>query len=447
MINSLIVDSLNKVLEFSQNKLSKLFEESLLLPKLDWLIYASILGVFFLSAFASSDSIGYLALVTLLLTVVKILLKKGEELSPNIFEWFLILYFLFVVISLMGSSLFYLSLKGFLKTFTYLGFYFSLVQFFRKNTDKIPLTLFVIAFVASTQGIIGLFQNFSQVAEISTWQDVSNINPEDVMTRVYGTLHPYNPNLLGGYLVASLPSLIGSSILFLLNKNKFFGLLGTLLTLLTSYTLILTGCRGAYIGSFVIFASFFALMAKFIWDYNQQWLKSVYLSFLGFMVTVSAFIVLFVSSIRTRIFSIFAMRNDSSTSFRLNVYQSALQMFKDNWLVGIGVGNQNYREIYGLYMKTGFDALSAYCVFLEIAVESGIFALIAFVLFLTGTFYSAIKFIRGNKDVKSCVIVSTALISVVAVMLHGLVDTVFFRPQIQFVFWFMVSVISVSHKK
>ena len=78
MINSLIVDSLNKVLEFSQNKLSKLFEESLLLPKLDWLIYASILGVFFLSAFASSDSIGYLALVTLLLTVVKILLKKGD---------------------------------------------------------------------------------------------------------------------------------------------------------------------------------------------------------------------------------------------------------------------------------------------------------------------------------------------------------------------------------
>ena len=29
-------------------------------------------------------------------------------------------------------------------------------------------------------------------------------------------------------------------------------------------------------------------------------------------------------------------------------------------------------------MKTGFDALSAYNIYLEIAVESGIFALIAF---------------------------------------------------------------------
>ena len=56
-------------------------------------------------------------------------------------------------------------------------------------------------------------------------------------------------------------------------------------------------------------------------------------------------------------------------------------MFKDNWLLGIGVGNKNFREIYGLYMKTGFDALSAYNIYLETAVESGIFALIAFLGF------------------------------------------------------------------
>ena len=57
-------------------------------------------------------------------------------------------------------------------------------------------------------------------------------------------------------------------------------------------------------------------------------------------------------------------------------------MFKDNWLLGIGVGNQNFREIYGLYMKTGFDALSAYNIYLETAVESGIFALLAFLSFV-----------------------------------------------------------------
>lgn len=134
------------------------------------------------------------------------------------------------------------------------------------------------------------------------------------------------------------------------------------------------------------------------------------------------------------------MRQDSSNSFRFNVYNSSVEMFKDNWLLGIGVGNQNFREIYGLYMKTGFDALSAYNIFLEIGVESGIFALTAFVGFLITLIKNAVKFILKSSNTKDVIIVSTALISICAVCIHGLVDTVFFRPQIQFVFWTMVAV-------
>ena len=117
-------------------------------------------------------------------------------------------------------------------------------------------------------------------------------------------------------------------------------------------------------------------------------------------------------------------------------------MAKDNWLLGIGVGNQNFREIYGLYMRTGFDALSSYCVFLEIAVESGIFALLAFLAFLLTLAYKALRFIYTNTNLKSTAIVAISIISITAVMIHGLVDTVFFRPQIQFIFWTMVAFVS-----
>ena len=134
------------------------------------------------------------------------------------------------------------------------------------------------------------------------------------------------------------------------------------------------------------------------------------------------------------------MRQDSSNSFRFNVYHSSVEMFKDNWLLGIGVGNQNFREIYGLYMKTGFDALSAYNIFLEIAVESGIFALIAFMGFLITLIKNSINFILKSTDTKAVIISSAAIISIIAVCIHGLVDTVFFRPQIQFIFWTMVAV-------
>lgn len=442
--DSLILSSLNKILEYSQNKCSYLSENSFLLKNINNLIFGTILAVFVLSTFASSDLIGYVGLVTIFLTIVKLLVKKGEKISVNLFEFFLIVYFLIVVISLAGSSLFYLSLKGFLKTFIYIGFYFSAVQYFKNNLSKIPLTIFVIALCAGSQGIIGIFQNFSQVGEISTWQDITNINPEDVMTRVYGSLQPYNPNLYGGYLVASLPCLLGSFVLSILDKKYQISGAFLILALITSFSLILSGCRGAYLGFLAIMVCFFGFLAKFIWISNKEILKKIYLSVLGLIIVISACVVLFVSSIRTRIFSIFAMRGDSSTSFRFNVYQSVINMIKDNWPIGIGIGNQNFREIYGLYMRTGFDALSAYSVFLEIAVESGIFALLAFLAFLGTLIHNAIKFVFNSVDLKSSAIVAIALTSIIAVMVHGLVDTIFFRPQVQFIFWTMVAFVSAT---
>jgi putative inorganic carbon (HCO3(-)) transporter len=149
-----------------------------------------------------------------------------------------------------------------------------------------------------------------------------------------------------------------------------------------------------------------------------------------------------VSALRHRFISIFAMRNDSSNSFRFNVYHSALQMFKDNWLLGIGVGNKNFREIYGLYMKTGFDALSAYNIYLETAVESGVFALIAFLGFIVTMSKKAIQIILTSKEHEKIIFVSVSILAIWAVLFHGLVDTIYFRPQLQFLFWTYVAIIS-----
>ena len=155
----------------------------------------------------------------------------------------------------------------------------------------------------------------------------------------------------------------------------------------------------------------------------------------------------FVSALRHRFLSIFAMRNDSSNSFRFNVYHSAIQMFQDNWLLGIGVGNKNFREIYGLYMRTGFDALSAYNIYLEIAVESGIFALIAFLGFLFLLVKKAVSYIVNSSNFEVVLFISVSLVSILAICFHGFVDTIFFRPQLQFVFWTFAAVISANIEK
>lgn len=426
----------NKILKFSQQKTEYLYKNSLFLQHIDKLIFASIMLVFLASTVMSSDVIGFIALITVFLTVVKILTKPDETLSCRGYELWLLAYFMIVIISLAGSTLFHLSLKGFFKTFTYMAFYFSLMQYLKNNKSKIPYLLGAIGLCVSFEAVVGFLQNFSHVEEISGWQDVSSLNPEEVMTRVYGTLKPFNPNLLGGYFVAGIPALYGLSAYFLADRKYKLSIVGVVLALLSTLTLFLTGCRGSYIGMMVIFCSMFAVSAKYLWK-NY---KTIYLSVVGAVVAFATSAILLVSSLRARVLSIFAMRQDSSNSFRFNVYHSSVEMFKDNWLLGIGVGNQNFREIYGLYMKTGFDALSAYNIFLEIAVESGIFALIAFVGFLINLVKNSVQFILKSENTKAVILVATAGISICAVCIHGFVDTVFFRPQIQFVFWTMVAI-------
>lgn len=427
----------NNILKFTQEKSKYLYDNSLFLQHIDKLILASVVAVFLASTVMSSDVIGFIALITIFLTVIKLLTKPDERLSSETFELWLLAYFMIVIISLAGSTLFHLSLKGFLKTFTYLGFYFSLVQYLKNNKSKIPFILSTIGVCVSFEAVAGFLQNFAHVEEISTWQDVSKLNPEEVMTRVYGTLKPFNPNLLGGYFVAGIPAIYGMAAYFLSDKRYKFAAVSLGLALLATITLFLTGCRGSYIGMMVIITGMFAVSAKYLW----QNYKKIYLSVVGGVLAFATAALLLVSSLRARVLSIFAMRQDSSNSFRFNVYNSSVEMFKDNWLLGIGVGNQNFREIYGLYMKTGFDALSAYNIFLEIAVESGIFALIAFVGFLITLIKNAVSFILKSAETKDVIIVSAALISICAVSIHGLVDTVFFRPQIQFIFWTMVAVL------
>ncbi len=433
----------NKLFEFSQEKLNYLYENSLFLQNIDKLIFISIIAIFITSTFLSSDVIGFLALITIFLTIVKLLTHKGAGIDVKTYDIWLLAYFMIVVISLFGSTLFYLSFKGFLKTVTYLGFYVSIANYLKDHKNHIPYILGTIGLCVSFESIIGFMQNFAQVSEISTWQDVSKLNPEEVMTRVYGTLKPLNPNLLGGYFVAGIPALFAVSAYQFCGKFYKSAFVWGGLGILACITLFLTGCRGSYIGLMVILAGIFAVSAKYLW----QNYKKIYLSIIGACFAIMTFAILCVSSLRARVLSIFAMRQDSSNSFRFNVYHSSIEMFKDNWLLGIGIGNQNFREIYGLYMKTGFDALSAYNIFLEIAVESGIFALVAFLGFLITLIKDAVKFIIKSADTKRVILVSAAIISICAVMIHGMVDTVFFRPQIQFVFWTMAAIAKTELKQ
>ena len=83
-----------------------------------------------------------------------------------------------------------------------------------------------------------------------------------------------------------------------------------------------------------------------------------------------------------------------------------------------------------LYMITGFDALGAYCVPLEVAVESGIFGLLIFGWLILLSFIRSAKYIIKDNLLENKIIVSSCIIGITGLMIHGMVDTVWYRPQI-----------------
>ncbi len=453
LIQSFFLDLKNRLLSCVQDKLAVIVKNSFILDKIDEIIFFVIGITLVASTFMQSEQIGFFAIISVLLTVIKLFTKKNAKVLLTGFDAAILVYFLICFISTINSTLVPQSIHGFLKTVIYIFYYFVVVNYFQTNQCKIKYLLFLVSVLCLFEGVIALYQNFAGVEQISTWQDSRYINPEDAIARAYGTLKPYNPNLLGGYFVAGIPYVIALLAWGVVNKHykSAFYALGSLLV--CALAIFATGCRGAYLGLGAIIVGMMLLVTIIIktdFKYSEK-LKSVWHKIVVAILAMFAIILVAVPKITKRIMSIFLLRGDSSTSFRMNVYHSSMQMFCDNWILGIGAGNQTFREIYGLYMITGFDALSTYSVPLEIAVEAGIFALIAFVAFIAWFLFDCFKFIR-NEDDTNClsdkVIVCGSILAILGVMIHGMFDTIFFRPQIQFLFWTMIAMSSgVIHKK
>ena len=445
--NSEIYNVLNSIIGFIQSKTDKLRQSSLLLSNIDIFILLSILATFVVSLFAKTEIIGAVSFFVPALVVLKVLITKGEKIELERCNFYLLAYLIICLISNFTSSMLPQSLYGYMKTLIYFAFYFALCQFLKANKRFIFVLLIAIAVLVGFEAVIGVMQDMLGLEVAASWQDLSYVNPEDVLSRVYGTLKPYNPNLYAAYMIAGISSFIGLALIFIHRKSYKLAILSVLLFAISAFAIFISGCRGAYIALFVMILGLLAASFQYVFfdlkdNRLMKWWKYIVSAFVAF----SAAFILLNHGILQRILSIFILREDSSTSFRMNVYNSAFQMLHDNFLCGIGVGNKVFREIYGLYMLSGFDALSCYSVFLEIAVESGIFALIAYLLFLLSLIKDSIVKFVSTKDFVLKVLIFTTCISVVAVMIHGFVDTVYFRPQVQYIFWTMAAILTVVLK-
>jgi putative inorganic carbon (HCO3(-)) transporter len=149
-----------------------------------------------------------------------------------------------------------------------------------------------------------------------------------------------------------------------------------------------------------------------------------------------------VEPLRVRVMSLVAGRQDSSNNFRINVWLAALDMIQARPWLGIGPGNDAFNQIYPLFQQPKFNALSAYSIPLELAVEAGVPGLLAGVGLLVANLRTAMTLWRGDGVFRLPALAVIAVIAGLAV--QGLTDTIFFRPEVQLVGWFCVATLAAG---
>jgi putative inorganic carbon (HCO3(-)) transporter len=415
---------------------------SWLMQRADLLAGLLVMLLFGVAPFVSNALIGVLlaacAAFWLLLTLSDDV-ELGSVITP--IHLIVLLYWGIAVVATALSPVRAAALEGLSKLTLYMLLFALMTRVLRSSRIRSAVVA-VYLLAALVVSIIGLRQWFFGADALATWVD-----PESGLagtTRVYSVLG--NPNLLAGYL---LPAVVLSGAAFFAWKSWLPKALAVVMWLINAACLILTFSRGGWIG-FVV-ANFCLLILLMHWlsqylpRFWRRWLLPIVLGVSAALIVIA---VVAVEPLRARVFSMFLGRADSSNNFRINVWTAVIQMIKDRPILGIGPGNDAFNRIYPRYQATGFTALSAYSIFLEVAVEAGLIGLGCFLwllLVVLNQGWVQLQRLRRLRDRDGFWLMG-AIAAMLGMLSHGFVDTVWYRPQVSTLWWLMIALVTSYYR-
>jgi len=426
--------------QFLKNNFSELIKNSFFINHIKGISLFFACLLIFLSPFVSTSINAVLVLLAVFTTFIfyftpqRELSDTSESEPPLVFYLYIpvMLYMAIAIIAVGFSPYFIPALKGFAKMIIFLFSYIVFISNIRdiKSLKWMGISLIISSVIVS---IYGIWQFYMKVPPLALWDDPDALTK---LIRVYSTLK--NPNLLAGYLIVPL----ALSSVFAITVKGWLKLIFIPVLYVQIACLYYTYSRGGWIGCFGLLF-IFALCLLFV--YKEKIKKIPYYKIIFFTVTIIGIgLIIFIfyksPALQERLSSFLAFRGHSSNSFRLNVWTAVITMIKDYWSIGIGPGTAVFKQIYPLYMASGFDALAAYNIFLEVMVEFGIFGIIIFLWLVLSYLKQAVKNMNLKENFVK-ILNAGCFAGILGLMLHGMVDTVFYRPQVQILFWFLLAII------
>ena len=408
-----------------------------------WLLqWTELLGacllsiVLMLSPFVSTSLIGVLLLAIASYWVILTLSEQNRQ-GVTPIHVLVFIYWLVATIAMAFSPVKSEALSGWIILTLYLGMFALAARILRspRITTGVITAFLLVALLVSTYGI---HQELIGVEQLATWNDPDSPLAQD--TRVYSYLG--NPNLLGGYLLSAIALSIAAVFIW---RSWLQKALAVTMVGVNSACLYFTDSRGAWLAMAATIAVLLLLLyfwwREYLPRFWRVWLLPLVFGSLGGLLIVA---IISVEPLRLRFFSIFAGREDDSNNFRINVWEAVFKMIRDYPLTGIGPGHDAFNQVYPRYMNSRYPALSAYSIFLEHLVEMGYLGLGCFLWLIVVTLSYGIRQINRLRTLKDrqglWIIAATA--AIVGLMVHGIVDTVWYRPQISTLWWFMLAILA-----
>ena len=406
----------------------------------DWIGLALVLVLFALAPFVSTALIGVLLLACgAFWVLMSVSDEAGEGFTP--IHALVIVFWGVMAIATALSPVKIAALNGLIKLTLNLLLFFLMARALRRPQAR-NWAVLVLLLVSMPVSVYGLRQYIFGADALATWVDPDSGLAD--ATRVYSYLG--NPNLLAGYLV---PALTFSGAAIFAWPRWLPKMLALLLTGVNGFCLMLTLSRGGWIGA--LGASFTALplLVYFLSiRFTPFWRRWAMPLLLGGAAGLVFLAVISVDALRERVLSIFVGREDSSNNFRLNVWAGVIDMIKAYPVLGIGPGNDAFNSIYPYFQRPRYTALSAYSIFLEILVEAGFVGLLTFLWLMAIAWTEGLKRLRQLRETLNpqAYWLMAAIASQAGMMAHGLVDTVWYRPQVSTLWWLMMALVASFYR-
>lgn len=368
------------------------------------------------------------ALVLLALLFVGVMRHKTVRLDAENLGPYLPIYMLFLAYGFVASVSQWMSLR-------FVAFYataFLLVLVFLSSMDRKTLqkTLAFLLAAVTVVSLYGIYQMFSGNLTVNASEvDLSLELNATIPGRVYSTFD--NANNFAEILLLTMPFF---AAMFLNCKNKWGKLCFAGGFCLALVAMLMTYSRSGWISLAV---------AVFVFVLLTNWRAIPVLILLALVA-----LPFLPQSIINRILTIGNME-DSSTSYRFQIYEAFFRMLKDRWLIGTGLGSDAVYEVIRTYptMSNGYFPLHAHNNYIQMWAELGIGGAFAFIAMWFGNIKQGIKTVtrrRCNRETRNILIAGVSAMCGLAVM--SIAEYTWYYPRVMFTFWVVFAITAVAVK-